>query len=98
MKFKLIDESVLDSNGHVDYDNEDYCLEIDFKDFEEFDEFTYDDSDFEIFMENMDTTHGVHDFVGGEGWIGFSSYEIEDFNAVTKQWMEFWKSKGKLIS
>jgi hypothetical protein len=100
IKFKLIDESILDSNGHTDFNNEDYCLKLNFKNYDEFDEFTYDDPDFELFlMDKMESEYGVHDFCGdGDDYVGYSSYEIQDFNEAINKWREFWKSKGKLIS
>jgi hypothetical protein len=99
--FKLIDENKPNPQGYNDYTNNDWTLKLDFKDFDEFDEFTYDDQDYEVFMDEMECgSHpwcGVHDYFGDEGCIGFSSYEIKDFKTAIKKWEEFFKSKGKLI-
>jgi len=40
---------------------------------------------------------GVHDFCGDEHWIGFSSYEIKDFETAITKWKEFFESKNKLV-
>lgn len=99
--FKLIDEKKPNSQGYNDYTNNDYILKLNFKNLDEFDEFTYDDPDYEIFMDEMecgsDPWCGVHDYWGDADCFGFSSYEIEDFNAALEKWKEFFKSKGKLI-
>ena len=60
IRFKLEDEN----NNYKQY-----SIEIDFVDGEEFDDWSYDNKDFEDFMEQMETGHdkwnGVHEGCGG---------------------------------
>ena len=97
IRFKLEDEN----NNYKQY-----SIEIDFVDGEEFDDWSYDNKDFEDFMEQMETGHdkwnGVHDGSGGvdnDGveYVSFSSYEIQDFNTAIKLWEDFFKKQNKLI-
>jgi hypothetical protein len=96
IRFKLEDEN----NNYKSY-----SIEIDFEDGEDFDDWTYDNKDFEDFMEQMETGHnnwnGVHDGSGGiddDGveYVSFSSYEIQDFNTAIKLWEDFFRKVNKL--
>ena len=97
IKFRLIDEN--------DEDNDNYSFQINFESVDDFLEWTYDDSDFEAFMDKMECDNadyaGVHD--GGSGgetynteWT-YSSYEIQNFPLAISMWKEFFKSQNLLI-
>ena len=96
--FKLINENNNDKE---------YSIKLNFLNSDEYYDFIDEDRDYEIFMEKMecgkDDCCGVHDFsgsvddVGGE-WIGFTSYEIKDFDKAIEKWSKFWNSKEKLVS
>ena len=64
----------------------------------EFDNFAQT-PEFENFMEKMETSgkkwSGVHDGTGGDGWVGYNSYEIKNFNKAIKMWLDFFISNGK---
>ena len=96
VRFKLEDEN----NNYKSY-----SIEIDFEDGEDFDDWTYDNKDFEDFMEQMETGYdnwnGVHDGSGGiddDGveYVSFSSYEIKDFKTAIKLWEDFFRKVNKL--
>jgi hypothetical protein len=101
MQFRLVDENNLLENGSTDFSDDRYSFITKFKNFDEFDEFTCDDPDYELFMDKMECDDedwcGVHDFCGDEHWIGFSSYEIKDFETAITKWKEFFESKNKLV-
>lgn len=93
MKFKLLDET----------DNyKEYSFEVDLS-YDEFDDWADGDPDFDDFMEKMECSDasyaGVHDATGGvdedgSEWIGYNSYEIEDFPLALSMWKEFFKTKN----
>jgi hypothetical protein len=96
IRFKLEDEN---------NEYKEYSINIDFESVEDFDNFTYEDSDFELFMEKMECGEedycGVHDITGGideDGieWVGYQSYEIKNFNKAIQKWEKFFKIKGLL--
>ena len=92
MKFFLTDE-----NSEKNKTPDCYWFYVDFSNQDDLSDFTYDDSNFELFMDKMETSHekwaGVHDVSGGENEWGYSSYEIEDFETAIKMWFNFFKNK-----
>ena len=86
--FVLIDENKNDKS---------YCFETNIDDLD--DVFLESDElyNFRDIMETADKKwSGVHDGTGGENWIGYSSYEIRDFDTAIKKWYDFFKLNNKL--
>jgi hypothetical protein len=75
-----------------------YCFKTNIID--EFDDMFLESSDFDVFMDMMETNYasyaGVHGRIGGEKWFGFSSYEIKNFNIAIQMWYDFFKKHNKL--
>jgi hypothetical protein len=95
LPFHLIDENT----------RKRYYFQTTFESDEEFDDFTYS-SEFEQFMDMMECGtknglepwSGVHDVDGEVGFpIGYSSYEIKDFDTAIKMWFDFFEKHGKLL-
>ena len=78
-----------------------HFLELNFKNQEEFFNFSDIDSDYFKFMDQMETGHddycGVHDFSGDNDSVGFTSYEIQNYPLALGKWAEFFRSKGLLV-
>lgn len=102
LRFKLIDEN----DEFTEEENTPYVLDLNFKDDEDFQDWADANPSFDTFMEKMETSNapwsGVHDGTGGTDddgvdYIGFSSYEIEDFPKAISMWEDFFRKHGKLI-
>lgn len=85
---------------------ESFYLDLNFKNSEEFFEFCENDSSYDKFVDKMetgdDTWNGILDFYGftdksGIEYVGYSSYEIEDFDTAFNKWKDYFNKKGKLI-
>jgi antibiotic biosynthesis monooxygenase (ABM) superfamily enzyme len=91
IRFKLQDEN----NNYKEY-----SIDIKFDSIEEFDNWVDSSVSFEEFMDQMETTIGVHDTTGGvddDGieYVGYHSYEIEDFDAAIEMWENFFRIHNK---
>jgi len=100
IRFKLFDET-----SGIDYDEQKYIINLNFADSDEFNEFAAQESDFDNFMEKMESGDkpwcGVHDFDGstdddGIEYVGFSSYEIQDFDTALQKWYNFFDKHKKI--
>ena len=90
IRFKLEDEN----------NNKEYSIDIKFDNIEEFDNWANSSVSFEEFLDQMEEIHGVHDATGGvddDGveYVGYSSYEIEDFDTAIEMWENFFRIHKK---
>jgi len=89
---------------HNELDKKDHFLYTSFDGVDEF--FDWLDDDYDEFVEKMETSRedwsGVHDLACGDKdgveFVGYSSYEIKNFEAALDKWREYFKSRGKLAS
>jgi len=105
IKMKTDEENLLNFNLFDENNNKKYTISLNFEDTEAFFNWIESkNSDFEIFMHKMETGNnlccGIHDYTGGfengVEYVGYSSYEIEDFKCAINKWKIFFQSKGKL--
>lgn len=97
LEFRLYDENL---------DKYTRGLFLDFYSFDDFDDWSWQDTDYRVLMDYMETGKdsccGVHD--GGNAYDDngkeifiYSSYEIKDFEMAINKWEQFFKSKNKII-
>ena len=91
IRFKLQDEN----NNYKEY-----SIDINFNSIEDFDKWTYTNNSFKEFMDQMETGHdkwnGIHDTTAGvddDGieYVGYHSYEIQDFDTAIEMWENFFR-------
>ena len=91
LKFRLIDENTYKSYG--------FNLNMTEREFDDFIEYEIP-NEYDEFIEKMETSgeswSGVHDFDGEPNEVGYSSYEIEDFDTAIKMWFDFFKQYDKI--
>lgn len=95
---------MLKFNLHSELDQKDHFLNTTFDSADEF--FDWADDDYDEFVDKMETSRedwsGVHDLACGDKdgveFVGYSSYEIKNFEAALDKWREYFKSRGKLAS
>jgi len=93
---------MLKFNLHNELDKKDHFLNTTFDSVDEF--MDWMDEDYDKFVDEMETSRedwsGVHDFTSkyenGVAFVGYSSYEIKNFEAALNKWKEYFKSRGKL--
>lgn len=102
--FRLVQSPVFLEDSGLDYDAGEISLTIcltlkDEEDWEAFQEEIFD------FSSKVEERHGIHDSRGGRQtflnhkdveYVEFNSYEIGDFMACSKMWLDFFKGSGKI--